>query len=96
MSDESEKVVKLVQHKGGVPQGSSDDLFAWLRQWTDAIETDQDKPKSFILVVETVDGNIYQVAQSIERNDITRVVGLLDTVKHRVMDGCAKHPSLDV
>lgn len=90
---DSSNVVKLSDTKAGFNVESNDELFDWLSDWAGAIKNSK-KAKTLILVVETTDGDLYRVAQGIVQNDGSRLIGLLSTLTHRMMDGGGQVPEL--
>lgn len=88
-------VVKLNEVAAGFCSSDNDDLFEWLAGWSKALK-EQNDVKSLMIIVETRDGKIYQIGQTLGvTNDKARVVGLLDILKHRIIDGGGRHPVFD-
>jgi hypothetical protein len=95
VAESGSNVVKLNEVASGFCSQDNDDLFEWLEGWAKALK-EQNDVKSLIIVVETRDGGIYQICQSLgAANDKSRVVGLLDILKHRIIDGGGRHPAFD-
>ena len=88
-------VIKLNEIAGGFCQEDNDELFEWFASWGKTLK-EQNDVKTLMLVVETREGRIYQIGQSLgAANDKPRVVGLLDMLKHRIIDGHGRHPAFD-
>lgn len=92
MSDDP-KVVRLVETKHGFKSKNRRELLEWLRAWAGTLEAD-DNVKSLTLVIETDDGNVFQISQSTVENDGFRLLGLLHIVSHRICDGSGRYPGL--
>lgn len=90
-SEKPDNVIHLVDHRAGFAPDNTEDLVRWLRAWVDQIAEDGNA-RSFGLVVETMDGQVYHLGQSLDRCALPRAVGLLNIAIHRMNDGAAKHP----
>lgn len=84
-------MVRLIDRAPGYAPSDRAELIDWLRDWANNIEADGNAV-SLCLVIETEDGGVYKVCQSLRPMDRTRMVGLLTTVTHRLLDGEASVP----
>lgn len=86
-------MTEVVRLSDRAPVACSDkpDLIAWLRAWADGLESgDYGDFRSLVLVVETTDGVLATLSQSIGCMDRLRLVGMLHTAAHRRLDGDAR------
>ena len=82
-------VVRLIDH---APVACSDqaELFEWLRDWAEALESGKyGEFRSMILVLESKDGRQAMISQGIHQIDNARLAGLLTSCIHRRLDGGA-------
>lgn len=84
------EVVRLIDR---APVACSDkpDLIAWLRAWADGLESGEYGDfRSLVLVIESADGVLATLSQSLGELDRLRLVGMLHTAAHRRLDGHAQ------
>lgn len=90
-------VVRLVDNAPGISIDGHDDMMAWAREWIDGFARgDYGKFRSMIVVVETADGQLGVISQSIANVNMAALVGLLTVAAHRKMDGGANIDDLRV
>lgn len=83
-----DKVVRLVDVASGYAIEGQEQLADWLVSWASAINRGDFKPlRSVVCVVESAEGQIGIISQSLEQLDRTRVIGLLHTAAHRRLEG---------
>lgn len=81
------EVVRLID-RAPVACGGKPELVEWLRGWADALESGEyGEFRSLVLVVETTDGVLGTLSQSIGDMDRLRLVGMLHAAAHRRLDG---------
>ena len=87
----SESVVRLVDRVKGVAVSDQADLMDWLQAWTDGLkEGEYGEFRSIVLVLETKDGQLATIAQSLGALDTARLIGLLIKCAHHKTDGSAE------
>lgn len=92
-----ENVVRLVDVKSGYAVESQEQLADWLISWANAFKRGDFKPlRSVVCIVESAEGQIGVISQSLEQLDRTRVIGLLHTAAHRRLEGLADIGELEV
>lgn len=85
-----DKVVELCSARPGFAVADGSDLWSWARGWIDGLaDGDYGEVRSLVLVVESADGRVATISQSLTRMDAVRLVGLLHHVAHRKSDGRA-------
>jgi hypothetical protein len=75
------------------PVAASDqaDLMDWLQGWVDGFKGgDYGEFRSVVVLLESKDGRLATISQSIGHMDGTRLIGLLMNAAHRKMDGNAQ------
>lgn len=81
-------VVRLIDRAPGFAPSGADGLYEWARNWLDGFaDGDYGDLRSLVLVVETADGRVACVSQSLGQMDRARLVGLLQSLVHRKLDG---------
>lgn len=85
-------VINLLDTKP-VACGDAPQLTNWLREWTDWVEKNC-ALRSLVLIVETTSGEVFKVSQSTGALDGSRLLGLLESLKHRLLHGDGQPPNL--
>lgn len=86
----NDKVVRLLD-RAPVSVDDPVDLCQWAHLWIDAIQSgDYGTPKSLLLVVESDDGRLGVVSQSLGQMDRARITGLLHLAAQWKADGAAQ------
>lgn len=71
-------VIRLIEKAPGYPAEDIHALCQWLREWADHLESPGSwMPRSLVLVIESDNGGLGAIAQSLESLDKARIVGLL-------------------
>lgn len=88
-------VVRLVDNAPGISIDDHDDMMAWAREWIDGFARGEyGKFRSMVVVVESPDGQLGIISQSVSNMNRAAVVGLLTLAAHRRMDGAGDIDSL--
>lgn len=81
-------VIRLIDKAPGYPPEDIHGLCEWLRAWADHLEKPGDwMPRSLVLVIESDNGGLAAIAQSLESMDKSRIVGLLQMAAIRKCEG---------
>lgn len=71
-------VIRLVEMAPGYSPEGIHELCEWLRNWADHLESPGSwMPKSLVVVIESDNGGVGVISQSLEQMDKARLVGLL-------------------
>lgn len=91
------KVIRLVDVQGGYSIEGQEQLADWLISWANGIKRGDFKPlRSVVCVVESAEGQVGLISQSLEQLDHARVSGLLHTAAHHRLEGLADITDLEV
>jgi hypothetical protein len=89
-------VINLIDH-APVACADKPDMIQWLRVWTDGLaEGRYGDFRSVVLIVESTDGQLATLSQSLGEMDQARLVGLLHTAAHLRLDGRAQMADLSI
>lgn len=90
-------VVRLVDNAPGISIDGHDGMMDWAREWVEGFARGEyGKFRSMAIVVETADGRVATIAQSVAKMGGTAMVGLLVMAAHRKMDGAGRIDDLRV
>lgn len=80
-------VVRLID-RAPVAVSGQEELFAWLKDWVDALAAgDFGEFRSIVLVLESADGPLASISQSLVSMDGYRVAGMLNAVADKRLNG---------
>ena len=86
-----DRVVRLIDRHPGFSTSNQADLLDWALSWLVQLEKDKNV-RTLVIAVETMDGDLYRLAQSCETFDRTRLLGLLQALTHRINCGDGHYP----
>ena len=90
------EVVRLIDCALGYSPDSVHGLCDWLRNWADNLESPGSwVPTSLIVVIESDNGGLGVISQSLTIMDKARLVGLLQIAANRKADGGANLEDLE-
>lgn len=81
-------VIRLIDKAPGYSPEDVHGLCEWLREWANYLERPGSwMPRSLVLVIESDNGGLGAIAQSLEAMDKARIIGLLQTAAIRKCNG---------